>query len=584
VGISGDTIVAGAPGLEGVPPFPGGAYVFTRPAGGWADATQTAKLTASDGAAGDFLGTSVAVEGDTIVAGAPGDDVGSNVDQGSAYVFARSGSDWVSGTQAAQLTASDGAAGDSFGWSVALAGSRIVVGAPNDDVGAQADQGSAYVFERSGAAWANATQTAELHHAASAVGEDPFDDQLGFSVAVLGDTVVAGAPRVELNSGAAYVFELDTTPPETMITSGPSGLTNSATSVFEFSSEPGAGFACRFDSDAFAPCTSPHTTGGLSQGAHTFEVRATDAAGNVDGSPASRSFTVDTVAPDTTIDSGPSGVTKSAMATFGFSSEAGATFECRVDSDAFALCTSPHTTAALTDGAHTFQVRATDAAGNTGSPASRSFTVDTVAPDTTITSGPSGVTSNAAPSFGFSSEAGAVFACRVDSAAFASCTSPHTTATLTDGAHTFQVRATDAAGNTGSPASRSFTVQTVVPDTTAPLVRCSATPSMIKGTTLKSNNHKLISVSTSVTVIDNAGGSGSAGFKLVSVTSSQADRGLASDDLAGDIQGWVTNTADTSGLLRQERYGVDRVYTLTYRGADNAGNTATCSATVTIQK
>ena len=135
-------------------------------------------------------------------------------------------------------------------------------------------------------------------------------------------------------------------------------------------------------------------------------MRATDLAGNVDPTPASRSFTVDTAAPDTTIDSGPSGPTSDATPTFGFSADqAGSTFECRVDGGAWGSCSTPETTASLTDGAHTFEVRATDPAGNVDpTPASRAFTVDTAAPETTIDSGPSGPTADATPTFAFSSD------------------------------------------------------------------------------------------------------------------------------------------------------------------------------------
>src|SRR6185503_19615451 len=192
----------------------------------------------------------------------------------------------------------------------------------------------------------------------------------------------------------------------------------------------------------------------LGEGAHTFEVRAVDAAGNPDQSPASRSFTVDTVAPQTQIDSGPSGLTNNASPSFAFSSELGASFECRLDSNLegdFAPCTSPKPYSSLGEGAHTFEVRAVDAAGNPDqSPASRSFTVDTVAPQTQIDSGPSGLTNNASPSFAFSSELGASFECRLDSnleGDFAPCTSPKPYSSLGEGAHTFEVRAVDAAGN-----------------------------------------------------------------------------------------------------------------------------------------
>ena len=105
--------------------------------------SQQAQLTAADGAAGDLFGSAVAVSGDSAVVGATGDDIGATADQGSAYVFARSGTTW---SQQAQLTVADGAAGDSFGRSVAVSGNTAVVGAAPDDVLANVDQGSAYVF------------------------------------------------------------------------------------------------------------------------------------------------------------------------------------------------------------------------------------------------------------------------------------------------------------------------------------------------------------------------------------------------------------------------------------------------------
>src|SRR5439155_7623536 len=110
---------------------------------------------------------------------------------------------------------------------------------------------------------------------------------------------------------------------------------------------------------------------------HSFEVRATDAVGHVDATPAAFSWTIDTTAPDTSIDSGPSGSTEATGATFEFSAtEAGSTFQCRLDGGSFAACTSPQALSGLSVGLHTFEVRATDGAGNTdASPAGRTWTV-----------------------------------------------------------------------------------------------------------------------------------------------------------------------------------------------------------------
>src|SRR6202012_4063696 len=139
--------------------------------------------------------------------------------------------------------------------------------------------------------------------------------------------------------------------------------------------------------------------------------------------------------------------------------------QCKLDgpgstTGSYTTCTSPQAYSNLADGSYTFSVRATDAAGNTdGSPATRSFTVDTVAPDTTITAGPTGATNNASPSFSFTStETGSTFQCKLDTPAgagtFAACTSPQAYSSLADAAYTFSVRAIDAAGNTdGSPAT-----------------------------------------------------------------------------------------------------------------------------------
>jgi hypothetical protein len=146
---------------------------------------------------------------------------------------------------------------------------------------------------------------------------------------------------------------------------------------FVFSdSEPELTFHCRFDGGAFSACASPKTYTGLSNGSHSFAVRATDAAGNT-GAAATRSWTVDTIPPDTAVSLGPAAVSGSSSATFAFtSSEGGSSFACSVDGGPFAQCVSPQTYGGLSDGPHSFRVRATDAAGNVDpTPASYAWTV-----------------------------------------------------------------------------------------------------------------------------------------------------------------------------------------------------------------
>src|SRR5215208_5920133 len=174
----------------------------------------------------------------------------------------------------------------------------------------------------------------------------------------------------------------------------------------------------------------------------------------------------DATPPATSINTGPSGLIADSTPTWTFSSEPGATFECRIDAAAFAACSSPFTPAAqLAHGQHTFRVRAIDdspAQNADPTPATRTVTVDATPPQTTITSGPSGPTRDATPTFAFTAgQAGSTFQCKLDAGAWVGCASPRTTAKLTDGAHTFRVRARDAVGNFDlTPAQRNLKVDT----------------------------------------------------------------------------------------------------------------------------
>jgi uncharacterized repeat protein (TIGR01451 family) len=192
VGLSGDTVVAGAPLDDG---NAGSAYVFVRSGTDW---TQQRRLTASDRAPGDVFGVSVSVSEDTAVVGARLDDTTAAVNAGSAYVFVRSGTNW---TQQQKLTASDAAASDNFGNSVSACGDTVVVGAYLGDSGAGPDTGSAYVFVRLGTTW---TQQQKLS-AADGSGGDSF----GVAVSVSGEMAIVGASHHYVrgtNAGSAYVF------------------------------------------------------------------------------------------------------------------------------------------------------------------------------------------------------------------------------------------------------------------------------------------------------------------------------------------------------------------------------------------
>ena len=267
---------------------------------------------------------------------------------------------------------------------------------------------------------------------------------------------------------ASATWTVDQTAPTTSVSSAPAGPVKTAPEFVLSSSEAGSTFSCKVDSGGFAACTSPFTpSGSLADGAHTIEVYATDAAGNDDPAPVTRTFTIDTAPPAVSITSGPTAgsTINSTSATFGFSSADGVTFSCKVDSGDFAPCdtaSSDHV-AGLGDGSHTFSVRATDSAGNDSTAASRTFTVDTTAPETDIDNGPSGTVKVASVSFDFSSPASDIegYECKLDSGSYAACTAPKPYTGLSNGAHTFTVRAVDHALNVDpTPATRTFTVDT----------------------------------------------------------------------------------------------------------------------------
>jgi hypothetical protein len=163
-----------------------------------------------------------------------------------------------------------------------------------------------------------------------------------------------------------FTVKVDTTAPKTRIDAGPADVTNHTSATFTFSGDEPTTFECKLDAGAYASCDSGDTFGPLGSGTHTFAVRATDEAGNVDATPATKSWIIDTTPPQTTITKAPSGLSLSRVAPFVFASSEGAsTFQCRLDGGAWQACTSPRTYTGVNLGNHTVAVRAIDPAGNT---------------------------------------------------------------------------------------------------------------------------------------------------------------------------------------------------------------------------
>ncbi len=214
-------------------------------------------------------------------------------------------------------------------------------------------------------------------------------------------------------------------------------------------------FECKLDNGVFAACPLDSAFyGGLADGPHTFQVRAIDPAGNADQFPASFTWTVDTTPPETTIDTHPSNPSGLASASFGFTANdgvgtEGAGFECKLDGGSFATCVSPQGYTGLSDGSHTFRVRAIDAAGNADpTPASYTWVIDRAGPTLipTVTPDPVNLGGTAIASAGAIDPSGV---------ASSSC-GPIDTSTV--GVKTVTCTATDRLGNTSSK-TVSYTVK-----------------------------------------------------------------------------------------------------------------------------
>lgn len=195
VAIEGDIAVIGAPTRGTIAPENGSVFVYTRdPVNGWLEGPE---LLASDAAQGDLFGVDVAIEGGTIVVGAYFDSLTGFL-EGSAYVFVPGGGGWV---EQAKLTASDAADLDQFGWRVDISGDTVAVTARFDDDNGSSS-GSVYVFDRVGTTW---SETQKLIASDGAAG-----DRFGWAIDLDGDLLVAGAPRhdrVGSDDGAAYLFQ-----------------------------------------------------------------------------------------------------------------------------------------------------------------------------------------------------------------------------------------------------------------------------------------------------------------------------------------------------------------------------------------
>ncbi|MGK2877925.1 MAG: hypothetical protein ACSLFF_05055, partial [Solirubrobacterales bacterium] len=269
--------------------------------------------------------------------------------------------------------------------------------------------------------------------------------------------------------------------PETAITSSVPSPTNDNTPTFNFSATPAADatFEVSVDSGAFVFAGgSSYTPAALSEGSHTFRVRACNSAATTpcDATPAAQTFVVDTIAPSLTIGSPSPGalLNSTAVGVSFFSSDSSATFRCKLDSNADAACTSPANYTSLSQGSHSVEVVARDAAGNSTT-RTVTFTVDSQAPTATANcAANSPVDQSATCAFTFNEPVSNVTCTSSAGATDTSCVSPKIYSGLADGTYTFSVSGTDVAGNVGTAVAANFTISI---DTTGPVTTINSGPS-----------------------------------------------------------------------------------------------------------
>nr|WP_304608510.1 Ig-like domain-containing protein [Pontibacter anaerobius] len=269
----------------------------------------------------------------------------------------------------------------------------------------------------------------------------------------------------------------DTEAPETTIASKPKALSNSNSASFSFSSnESGVTYQVSIDGGAFANAGNPYTVNGLADGEHTLRVRAIDAAGNTDATPASYTWVIDTKAPSTPVVTTPAegAVLNTTKPTISGTADAGSTVQVYIGTKSIGTATATNggkwnlaPATALAEGQHELTAKASDEAGNTSkSSNTRTFTVDTKAPETMIASGPGAATNSSEASFSFSSnEKNVTYEVSLDGGAYSAAESSYTAKGLAEGKHTLAVRATDAAGNTDpTPATHTWEIDSKAPE------------------------------------------------------------------------------------------------------------------------
>jgi hypothetical protein len=564
VSLDGDTVVAGAFGNNAEGVASGAAYVFKRQSGGW---VEEAKLVPDDAEAFDFFGTSVSLFADRALIGSIGDDDDGPA-SGSAYVFERLVADGSAWTETAKLTASDAATSDVFGSAVALDGDVAVIGAPRVDDDGE-DSGAAYVFRFDGSDW---IEEAKL----TASDAQPLDS-FGSAVAVSGDVVVIGAFLDDddgLDSGSAYVFGYDgtvwTERAKLKASDGDAGKLFGASVAVDGETIAVGG--------QFAPGSSIYVFG--PDGGGWTELQKLTVA---EGIGFAVSISGDMIAAGAFLDD-EAAQGAGAAYVFRLSGSTWVQDQKLVASDAEAF--DRFGFAVSTDGAGVAVGADLDDDSGPNAGAAYVFEADTTAEPPVADAGDDSVTECASPE-------GAVVALDGSGSTdpgesilrfewFEDFGLPSETflgegetleVNLPLGSHVITLRVTNDAGLDDVDE-----VVAAVVDTTPPVLSVEVHPR-----SLWPPNHRLVPITAVVHATDACG---TPSVVLESIRSSEPDDAPGSGHTAPDIRGARIGTADFEFLLRAERAGPEsgRVYAITYAAADESGNDVSADAAVRVPK
>ena len=264
-----------------------------------------------------------------------------------------------------------------------------------------------------------------------------------------------------------HKFTVDTVAPGTPVVASPTqNELVPAKPWFEFTAEADAKFECRWDGAAFEPCAQGYNKEYANPSTHTVQVRAIDRAGNASNASAERTFRTAGTPSAVTISSAPAALTRNTGAEFAFNAGTaqGMVYECRLvgRSSVWETCSSPKSYSGLADGTYTFEVHAQQVIGtfrgDVTAVTRHTFRVDTTAPTVNVIFPDQGELTGPSPGIRMTASESGSLQCRIDGAPFQACSSTQVFSGLAAGDHTFEVFATDAAGNPGPVTRRTFTV------------------------------------------------------------------------------------------------------------------------------